>query len=614
MGSARSKAESPLSSPREKAPQLEKKYPMWVMRINDFLSLPKLPSHLELKSSGILHIHEAHFFTIFVSHQWLSQKHPDPSGAKISVLKGWLQNLMDRQATVEKNFLPHVLPGHRNGYHISSKRVANGYLWLDWFSLPLSSQSPHLLHQHHLAAESMAAYVQSSDLFVALVPPLEHRETGKIAAFATWLSRGWCQSEMWTHALSIRDVVPAIAVHSMNKAEFIGAKAFEHSFSLNGEFSFASDHAICRALVTDAVNAKLAHMRSELMNGKQIDVDLFRYLSSRHHEIVGLPAAPRSIKQFMHDFYFKSALALDQTNGIGAVACAALSEDLRMLGEVVEAEAPLDCLVNRQMTFVSDTCPLHMVADRGAEGEAVLVKLLQLRANPNAADGYDGAPPLARCKSRGGVETLCLYGAEVNRRSANGLTPLTAMCGLGAPPRAVQTMLDLKAEVNPDAEGAVVTPVAYLAMFYSQNPWGTETLQLLLRAKADINQCCKPLPTPGKRCLAACTRSKVVRQPTPFELLGRLGTTPLGVASHFGHEDLVKELLTMKADPQIRNPGGLRPEELAQNQRVKNIFQSPVSDQPPVLTLQLPGYDYLYGLDASFVATHFTDEMISMKF
>ena len=106
----------------------------------------------------------------------------------------------------------------------------------------------------------------------------------------------------------------------------------------------------------------------------------------------------------------------------------------------------------------------------------------------------------------------------------------------------------------------------------------------------------------------------MVRQPTPFELLGRLGTTPLGVASHFGHEDLVKELLTMKADPQIRNPGGLRPEELAQNQRVKNIFQSPVSDQPPVLTLQLPGYDYLYGLDASFVATHFTDEMISMKF
>ena len=51
----------------------------------------------------------------------------------------------------------------------------------------------------------------------------------RIAAFASWLSRGWCQSEMWTHALSLRDVVPAIAVHSMNKAEFIGAAAFEYS-------------------------------------------------------------------------------------------------------------------------------------------------------------------------------------------------------------------------------------------------------------------------------------------------------------------------------------------------------------------------------------------------
>ena len=58
------------------APQLEKKYPMWVMRITDFLSLTKLPSHLELKSSGILHMHEAHFFTIFVSHQLLDRSGP----------------------------------------------------------------------------------------------------------------------------------------------------------------------------------------------------------------------------------------------------------------------------------------------------------------------------------------------------------------------------------------------------------------------------------------------------------------------------------------------------------------------------------------------------------
>ena len=37
----------------------------------------------------------------------------------------------------------------------------------------------------------------------------------------------------------------------------------------------------------------------ELMNGKQIDVDLFRYLSSRHHEIVGLPAAPRTEQMWL---------------------------------------------------------------------------------------------------------------------------------------------------------------------------------------------------------------------------------------------------------------------------------------------------------------------------
>ena len=55
-----------------------------------------------------------------------------------------------------------------------------GYLWLDWFSVPVASLSRHLAHQHLLAAESMTAYVQTCDLFVALTPSVEHRETGKI--------------------------------------------------------------------------------------------------------------------------------------------------------------------------------------------------------------------------------------------------------------------------------------------------------------------------------------------------------------------------------------------------------------------------------------------------
>ena len=85
---------------------------------------------------------------------------------------------------------------------------------------------------------------------------------------------------------------------------------------------------------------------------------------------------------------------------MGAVACAALSEDMRILSEVVDTQAPLDSLVNRRMAFVCDTSPLHMLAQRGQDGEMMLLKLLQLRANPNGLDSYDGAFPLWDVASR----------------------------------------------------------------------------------------------------------------------------------------------------------------------------------------------------------------------
>ena len=71
------------------------------------------------------------------------------------------------------------------------------------------------------------------------------------------------------------------------------------------------------------------------------------------------------IKAFLRDFAFPSALALDQPSGMGAVACAALSEDVGMLVEVAEAEAPFDPPpVNRKLDFVSDTS--HFTHDRTA--------------------------------------------------------------------------------------------------------------------------------------------------------------------------------------------------------------------------------------------------------
>ena len=66
-------------------------------KVSDFLAMEGVPeSHDRLKQRGLLHEYNpsAGMFTIFVSHQWLGRKHPDPTGEQVSVLRTTLKRLI----------------------------------------------------------------------------------------------------------------------------------------------------------------------------------------------------------------------------------------------------------------------------------------------------------------------------------------------------------------------------------------------------------------------------------------------------------------------------------------------------------------------------------------
>ena len=42
-----------------------------------------------------------------------------------------------------------------------------------------------------LAVRSIPAYVELSNVFVALVPELTHKDSSDVVNYASWLSRGW---------------------------------------------------------------------------------------------------------------------------------------------------------------------------------------------------------------------------------------------------------------------------------------------------------------------------------------------------------------------------------------------------------------------------------------
>ena len=78
-------------------------------------------------------------------------------------------------------------------------QIKEAYIWLDWFSVPQVVGGPRdedevciLRRMQLMCIRSIPSYVESSEMFVALVPPLQNKSTGVVCDFRSWLGRGWC--------------------------------------------------------------------------------------------------------------------------------------------------------------------------------------------------------------------------------------------------------------------------------------------------------------------------------------------------------------------------------------------------------------------------------------
>lgn len=77
--------------------------PSKLAEVSDFLKMegPPEPHHV-LLHQGLLHQWVPGMRVTFVSHQWLSETHPDPDGRHAAVLRGTLQGVLDRRSTRNK--------------------------------------------------------------------------------------------------------------------------------------------------------------------------------------------------------------------------------------------------------------------------------------------------------------------------------------------------------------------------------------------------------------------------------------------------------------------------------------------------------------------------------
>lgn len=583
--------------------------PMWVLKLSDFLQLIDWPSHEELLRTRKLVRRQTGFICIFVSHQWLGDRHPDPKNQQLPVLQKAFRSILNG-IPVATDVASQFFGDRKVLTKADRARIQEAYIWLDWFcvpqileeveelsmddsmtwtkeqredfsgklSLPLSPAftatfsraSSSGMTTQDIYISSIPLFVEACEIFVVLVPAAYHTTTQQRANFSSWLSRGWCRCEMWCNVLSDTDI-PVVVIKGEEEVELGTPFPVMDRPPHEGEFTVEEDRMVIQKIVERALGKKLHTL------WQQKRWDLFRFYRARYEILLGKPEKKRTVEQFVADFEFKSLeVARKKTKGLSPLICAVISGDAPMVahfGEGKEVNKPTRAKI--EDVFVGHWPPLMFALEYGSRHLDVVEQLLELKADPNGVDGL-GLPLMGACKSIEQVDLMVRYGANVNHTTGPAHFPSLSMaCARCAPPEVIRRFIEFGAEVNPRSRGICSPhPISNLAPWSAMNASCREVAMMLVEAKCDVN-----LKHEAKglfKAIELVSRAQLQLVGSKSALVhfySEWTTTPLGFACFFGAEQLVEFLLEHDADPEITNVRGHKPFELARGESVKRVIQ-----------------------------------------
>lgn len=128
---------------------------------------------------------------IFVSHQWLTTELPDPTGFQMQALRRVLKGVIEGSMTVETDIISQTYASQQT---FSADRLVDGYLWMDWFSIPQVRARAKGVDEEETksdaakAIQSIPAYVEVSTAFLALVPAVRDSDKINVRNYTSWLA------------------------------------------------------------------------------------------------------------------------------------------------------------------------------------------------------------------------------------------------------------------------------------------------------------------------------------------------------------------------------------------------------------------------------------------
>ncbi|CAE7274343.1 unnamed protein product [Symbiodinium natans] len=471
-------------------------FAMYTIPALAFLQLTEVKMHEELEEAGLLReFDETMGKAMFVSHQWLSVQHPDPSFEQLKVLQDALRNIASGSSRVNLPIVAEIFHGRSpcpTAADFASDRL---HIWYDYFCCPQGRSELAAQNRRH-AIESIPAYVARCEFFVVLCPAFKHRDQQRTLSHATWGERGWCRTERVARELATRQGGHMVVVESATHQTLMWATG---SCLLDapgeGEFTLDADRSTIGPMVRQMVLSKLLHYLEHR------DLHNYRFLlnSQGARYFRGLEVAPidglvpgfqpdpeadekgAKLDWFLHQNGFRSISEPDD-QGWPPICFAAVSGNVQVLQALLERRANVNDVTtktNKELHLVKKMTPLQMAAFF-RNNEAVEF-LLSARAEVNNVDGFGGNALHVACLGDNphAVRLFCQARADPSQEDKLGLNPFQVACAVSS----VRAMKEMLLQMP----GLSLRHGLHIALMFGGGG-SPERISVLLEAKADVNE------------------------------------------------------------------------------------------------------------------------------
>ena len=383
---------------------------MFTVPLESFLAMCRVRPHQELLADGTLVEYQGSGKAIFVSHQWVTEDHPDPKGEQLKVLQAALLNL--RSGAVKASLDPTVEFNYgRVKEYTGEELAAEVYVWYDYFGCPQmhrTAPSDELLrrsrsfsenpfHELKAAIASIPYYVSKCDWFIALCPTMSQVKDGYVLDQDSWTRRGWCMCEKMVRELSAHGSKRGLIL-MVESPKHLTVLPVWQSFLLSlgdGEFTFMKDLPIVCQLIKNMLEDKLEtfvakgdlHSHRFFLNQQYVR---FRGCHIDHIEKTLTGQTP--LENFYLENRFTEWTQRDEA-GWSPLCYAAVRGSADVVADLLKHRAdPLDCIrTGKEEAGLPNRMPVLSLCAYFGNNQAMKV-LLEALANPNQRDGQCGAP------------------------------------------------------------------------------------------------------------------------------------------------------------------------------------------------------------------------------